>query len=206
MAVQEQRPLTEKRKRGSEDNPKARRRKASDRVGQHDHAKHVTKLEKEIQESQKNYNHLVTLLCLAQKEASREESRYLAIVSLCRVFCRFYVEGRTSKTQDSSKNEITIINWIKDRFSEFKEILSKLMRTADLGKQIFALAIFMRLVREELSATKSAIEQTWQTGSFSYMLRRLLEAPDGETLSQTFVEKYASPYDDVRHWTFSLIP
>lgn len=166
---------------------------------------HVRRLEEAIQESQKNFNEIATLLSLADEELDAVESDFAAIVALCRVFCRLVAEGWTRKVKSASKNECYITDWLNERRMEYRDILKVLLSKNDQGCQHLAIALGMRLVQEELNGTTSNSESVWRNGCFPDMVRSVLQAPEGDAISRTFVEKYAQPFDDVRHWTFIIM-
>ena len=168
-------------------------------------AHRIATLEKEIRDSQKSYNHIAELISIAATEIFQNESSCPAIVSLCRVFCRLFVDRRMTKAKEASRNESIILNWLKDRYEDYRETLVALLHCIDAGKQVLAVALSMRLVQEELAEAETAVDQVWQTGTFSHVLRHLLEVPDGDTVLRNYVEKYTQQFDDVRHWTFTTI-
>lgn len=79
--------------------------------------------------------------CLLLQRKQCFEDQELAItsaVSLCRTFCRLMAKGRMvkRKTNTMSKPEVTIIQWLKERYKDYVKELGKLIGNEESSVQV----------------------------------------------------------------------
>lgn len=167
----------------------------------------ILEIERQILESRRNYNKIVTLLshCWNQDPQKEDEENTLAVVALCRIFCRLMALGSLSKDQDTSGNEATVVQWLNDRFNDYKDILLETLSQGDVTKQSTALTLLMRLFKEEATRLKKSDEAVWQTGTFAKALKFVMDGESSADVRNEFVQQYVEEYDDVRFYTFSRL-
>ena len=165
-------------------------------------AAQIAELEAGIGESQKNLNNIATLLSLAKKDVKLGHAQSAASIALCRVFCRLQVDGRLTRSSASSEKELTIIEWLRARYTEYQHLLLDRLQSGDLAASLPALSLCMQLVREDVSNAK---ESSWKIGLFPKIVAAVLADAEGSELCQEFAKTYVQPYDDVRHYAFIAI-
>lgn len=169
-----------------------------------DEQSRILLLESQITESRRHYNNIVELVNLAKNDGA-EESAILAIVALCRVFCRLLAAGNMKKSRGLPDSEVMIIQWLKERYNEYTEILFGLLRSDEPVQQSTALTLAMRLVKEEASAQKGSGDDAWRQGLFPQLVHSLLASADAESARDEFVEKFIEEHDDVRFYALHAI-
>jgi U3 small nucleolar RNA-associated protein 19 len=150
----------------------------------------VERLEAEIQQSRQNYNNIAKLVAMAKQQDTN------AMVALCRVFCRLIAGGNLRKSKDTPQNEVVIVQWLKERYSEYTNLLLE-----TLDSSILKLA--MRLVKEE---SREDGDSAWKFGFFGRLVQTLFLGEHAEPILQDFMREWAFVYDDVRFYTFQKIP
>lgn len=199
--------VRQKRKRedGISNLPRAKKRIIKRHSGDDDVQAKILLLEESILESRKNYNNIPRLLEYAQDVGGDSQKDVVAAVALCRIFCRLMAAGSLSKTRDLLENEATIVGWLKERYQDYKNGLFRLLEYEDVARQSTALALIMRLVKEEKAQLKSSDEAIWRTGVFPNLVQVLLEDAVADGTRMEFVEKYVENFDDVRYYTFGIL-
>jgi len=148
------------------------------------------------------YNGIATtLLPAAKKEIEAGLVRSQAVVALCRVFGRLFAEGRLTKSNASTEGELMVINWLRGRYEEYRDVVLELLTYGTPEGQILALNLCMLLVKEEVSNTSAGAESAWKTGLFSKTMEAVLSSPSQEICDE-LVERYLQQYDDLRHYAF----
>lgn len=169
-----------------------------------DEQSRILLLESQITESRRHYNNIAELVKLA-KDDDAEESATLAIVALCRVFCRLHAAGSMKKSKGLPDSEVMIIQWLKERYKEYTEVLLQLLTSGEPVLQSTALTLAMRLAKEEIVAQKGSGEDAWRHGLFFQLVHDLLASSDAEDARDEFVEKFIVEYDDVRFYALNAI-
>ncbi|KAI9662146.1 MAG: hypothetical protein M1831_002842 [Alyxoria varia] len=184
----------------------------------------IASLESSIQQSPQNYNNIAKLLTVAESETRKNKHDAPATVSLTRVFTRLLVENKLKKPKatngtqgtggkTSTEKQVVIVDWLRSRYTSFKDIvLRPQLLCGDHEIQIRAVTLTMTLVREEWAAmSNSSLESRSRNATFVTLVHALLDASSSEESStgeghlQYFVEKYAAPFDDVRHCTLEAL-
>ena len=157
-------------------------------------------LEEQIIESRRNYNKIVTLLEHARKRDSQEEMTQstLALIALCRVFCKLIALGHLSSTRQAQETETAIVQWLNERYMDYKEILLKLFSEDDASRQSTALALLMRLVQEDAEHLELSEESIWRKGTFARILKELILSGNAAESRDEFVQNYMNKYYDIR--------
>ncbi|KAF2146733.1 uncharacterized protein K452DRAFT_218400 [Aplosporella prunicola CBS 121167] len=161
-------------------------------------------LESQILESRRHYNNIAALITIV-KEDEAAESQILATVALCRVFSRLRAAGSMNKSKGTPEPEVIIIQWLKERYQEYADVLLRLLQSDDPVKQSTALTLAMRLVKEEVTNQKVQSDQAWKQGLFFKLVAALLTSTEAEGLREEFVENFVEEYDDVRFYGFQAI-
>lgn len=165
----------------------------------------ILRLEGKIFESRKYYNNISILLEHTKSAGAESQKDVVAAVALCRVFCRLMAGGGLVKAQDASNNDATIVQWLKDRYQDYKTALLQMLEKGDAVRQSTSLTLLMRLVKEEKAPSGSSDGTIWRTGGFANMVRILVKDGVTEETRQEFGEKYVGKYDDVRYYTFERL-
>jgi U3 small nucleolar RNA-associated protein 19 len=204
--------IIRKRRNGAEiSDAKKKRRKVVQDSGQDssqelDIEDGILGLEGKILESRSNYNSIRTLLeYMRSSSVSAENNDVLAAVALCRVFCRLMVAGSLAKSQQSSDNEVTIVQWLKERLKEYENNLLRMLCCVEVGRNNTALTLLMRLVKEEALHLNKSEEAIWRDGIFPKIIQRLLEENVAMQIRLEFAGKYLEENADVRHYTFARL-
>ena len=162
-------------------------------------------LEKRILGSRENYNDISKLLELAHGIGAEGQNGSLASVALCRVFCRLMAAGNLVGNGDSSVKDITVVDWLKQRYQNYKQVLLNELVHEDVTKQRMALALLMRLLKEEKVHLSLTVETVWRTGVFTDLFKVLVEDGVADETRTEFVEKYVERFDDVRYYSFECL-
>ena len=184
-----------------------KKRKREDVQGSVDAQSAFLLLEEQILESRRNYNKIVTLLEHATKRDSHEEitQSTLASIALCRVFCKLIALGHLSSTRQAHKTETAIVQWLNERYMDYKEILLKFFSEDDANRQSTALALLMRLVKEDAEHLELSEESIWRKGTFARILKELIVSGNAAESRDEFVQSYTNKYDDIRFHTFGRL-
>ncbi|KAF3067474.1 hypothetical protein GL218_08652 [Daldinia childiae] len=195
-----------KRKR-SEDPKKANKRAKpkdsdeSDERDEHDPQAEILQLENEILESKKNYNNITTLLGLAQKD-NDDDSTQLAVVSLCRVFLRLFASGNIARRNGQSEKDIVVVQWLKKRLGDFKQIILSELGQEDTAST--ALTLAMRILQAEGKYTNDKDEYSFPKGFLKEVVEALILS-ESEDIREEFCEKFLGEYADIRFYTFKAL-
>ncbi|KAK8203859.1 CBF/Mak21 family-domain-containing protein [Phyllosticta capitalensis] len=167
----------------------------------------ILELEAQVTESRRHYNNIVELISAAKDiDAKREKedpTPNLAMVALCRVFCRLLATGSMKKSKGLPESEVVIVQWLRQRYQEFTDyLLSRL--NCDDALESLSLQLAMRLVKEEVRGQTGQSDDAWRQGLFHRVVREALSGKDGITMGE-FREKFVEEYTDVRFYTLHAI-
>ena len=166
-------------------------------------ANEVLELENQIPESRRHYNNIARLLeYLKKPDAEDEEQSFIAAVALCRVFCRLLAGGKMSKKKGISKDETLIIEWLRERLKEYKDLLIPKLASRKPGWSQIALTLPLQLMKEEAVYMKVANDTAWRNGTFALLLRKLADGTATEATRGLFITNYLVEFDDIRYYTF----
>lgn len=184
-----------------------KKRKRADIEEIPDSASAILLLEQQILESRKNYNRIITLLDFAKDQNSQHDdtSSVLALVALCRVFCKLIVLGNLSKSRQTPENETAIVQWLNERYADVKDALLTILSGDDISRQITALTLLMRLVKADAESSKSSEESTWRNGTFTKVVERLIQSETTADVREEFTQSYVEEFSDVRYYTFARL-
>jgi U3 small nucleolar RNA-associated protein 19 len=192
-------PLKRKRSKTGE-KPKKRARSESGSDDEHQQA-NILLLENEILESKKNYNNITVLLELSQNTQDAE-SALVATVSLCRVFLRLLASGNLTRNAGQSEKEVVVVQWLKSRLSDYKEVVLTALVQEDTAST--ALTLAMRILKAEGQHLSSKEDYTFPKVYLKEIVSVLVH--DGsEDLRQEFCEKFVGEFCDVRFYTFKAL-
>ena len=162
-------------------------------------------LEEKILRSRTNYNSIHTLLkCLQQEDELKSETT-TAAVALCRIFCKLMARGSLSKVQESSSNELMIMQWLRERLRDYEQGLLRMLKSQYIGTQSIALTLLIRLLKDEASYLNQSAAIIWQEGIFWQLIQTLIKEEVVDEIRTEFVEKYVVKYEDVRYYTFACL-
>ncbi len=164
----------------------------------------VSHLEEEILASRKNYNNISTLLGYVNTGGDGQED-HVAAVALCRVFCILMAAGSLVRGRDLSESEATIVQWLKERYNEYKSVLLQLLEKVAVVRQRTALTLLMQLVKMEKIYLSSSGDAIWRHGVFAKLVQALLAGTAADETREKFMEDYVAKYHDVRYYTFEQL-
>ncbi|KJZ73620.1 hypothetical protein HIM_06953 [Hirsutella minnesotensis 3608] len=190
-----------KRKRASAGSKPAKRRRSSDndQNGAEDPNAKILLMEQGILESTKNYNDISVLLSTAEDEG---EESMLATVALCRVFIRLLAQGSLVFKKSQSEKDGVVVGWLRDRLSQLKKLLLRLVVDEDLA--VTALTLCMRVLKAEGEHLSDKEDYSFPTAFLGDIVNALLLS-SSEDVRQAYVEEFAEQYDDVRFYTFKSV-
>lgn len=176
---------------------------ASPPLATHD-ANEVLELENQILESRRHYNNIVRLLeYLKKPDAEDDDQSFIAAVALCRVFCRLLAGGMMSKNQGISDDETLIIDWLRERLKEYKNLLIPKLASQKPEWSQLALTLPLQMMKEEAVCLKVPNDTAWRNGTFALLLRKLADGSTPEATRGLFVKNYLVEFDDIRYYTFT---
>ncbi len=194
-----------KRKRDAESSVKPSKGPVDEQDPDQDAISNILLLENSILESRKNYNSIVKLLDHAREHNGSSGKDTAAVVALYRVFCRLMALGNLTKNAQASKEEHTIVQWLRERLEEYEEALIGQLRWEDVTKQVAALGLLMRLIKEKARHLNGFESVGSKSRLFQRLVQELLANRNGSTTIDEFVDKYVSKHADIRHHTFVSI-
>lgn len=167
-------------------------------------ANEVLKLENQILESRRHYNNIVRLLeYLKKPDAEDDDQSFIAAVALCRVFCRLLAGGKMSKLQGISNDETLIIDWLRERLKEYKNILIPKLASQKPEWSQLALTLPLQIMKEEVAYLRAPNDTAWRNGTFAILLQKLADGTTPEATRGLFVKNYLVQFDDIRYYTFT---
>ena len=164
-------------------------------------------LEARILESRRYYNNIVTLLgrCRNVESDGTVEESALAMVALCRTFCRLLALGNMSKVHQLAVNEVTIVQWLNTRYSEYKDILMDSLAHGNTESQGRALMLLMRLIKDEARHLKLSEDLIWRTGTFAKLVKSMVDSSSSEGVHHDFIHNFVNKYEDIRFHTLARL-
>ncbi|EJT81998.1 nucleolar complex protein 4 [Gaeumannomyces tritici R3-111a-1] len=194
-----------KRPQAAAERPPKRARSENRDESDDDQQAQILLLENGIVESKKNYNNIAALLTYAQKDDDEDGTDLVASVSLCRVFIRLLAQGALRRKKGGSEKDAVVVTWLKDRLSEYKAVLQRLMLQEDASST--ALTLAMRLLKAEAAATSSESEEYSFPRQFMTQIvaAAVSKGAGAGELRAELAENFVNVYDDVRFYTFKGI-
>lgn len=190
-----------KRKRVSSSTKPLKRRK-SDSSDEEDAQAHILLLESEIFESKKNYNNISTLINTLTETDRKDDNSLVAAISLCRIFTRFAISGDLTKKAKASDKEAVVIQWLRDRYAEYKKGLLLLLKQESRAST--ALALCMRILKTD-GETSRQDQYEFPSEFLQDIIRTLLSSETSSDVRKEFSEKFVEEYDDLRFYTFEAL-
>ncbi|PHH88008.1 hypothetical protein CDD83_8131 [Cordyceps sp. RAO-2017] len=189
-----------KRKRASAEQKPVKRRRSSgsDEAEAEPNAK-ILLMEQGILESKKNYNDIGVLLSTAKDQG---EEAMLATVALCRIFLRLLAQGSLTPKRSQSEKDGVVVGWLRDRLSQYKELLLLLLEDENLA--VTALTLCMRILKAEGEHLYDNGEYSFPTAFIQDIVRTIFLS-DSEDVRRAYVEEFAEQFDDVRYFTFKSV-
>jgi len=165
-------------------------------------AEEILAIENEVIDSRKHYNSIANLLSIARTYKEQPKNANLAVIALCRVFCRLRARGDLEKGKHYSEAETVMVKWLEERQNDFLSVLAVQLRGKNKNAQVTALRLWMQLVKEEVGSKESA----WTKGSFAKLIPILLLEYDAtEVARDNFIQEYLHKFRDVQFYTLELI-
>ena len=164
----------------------------------------VLLLENKIIESRKNYNSISTLLEY-MRSASDQQKKDAAGIALCRVFCHLMATGSLDKSRDISGNEVIVVQWLKERYQEYKTLLLQLLGRANIARQSTALTLSLQLVKAEKARLNTSDDAVLRTGLFASLIRVLISETTTDETRKNFVRDYVDEFEDIRYYAFERL-
>ena len=162
-------------------------------------------LENQIFASREHYNNIATLLNYLDDHNAEDQRDIAAAVALCRIFSRLLAFGTLTASRDMAENEVIIRTWLQERLSDCTTAMLVLLRCPDVGKQVTAVTLLMRLMKAQAEYLNPQEDADWLRGIFKAALHSLVDNSHADERRAEFVEKYLDKYDDIRYYTFSIL-
>jgi U3 small nucleolar RNA-associated protein 19 len=160
-------------------------------------------LENQIFESKKNYNNISTLIKLVRAEGEESDVSIVASIALCRIFTRLLATGELAKPQAGTEKDSVVSLWLRERYSEYKTALVRLLGQKDSGSTVLTLC--MRMLKSEGSHLKNGQDYSFPVLFLNEILKKLVAPNTTESVRDEFSQKYLEEYDDIRFYTFGAI-
>lgn len=158
-------------------------------------------LENEVFESKKHYNNIAKLIKILKNTES--EDSIVAAISLCRIFTRLMASGDLVRNKSTSEKEAVVIQWLRERYSEYKLALLVLLQQDGAGSTVLTLA--MRTLKSEGTNLLNGQDYCFPAVFLADILRALLRANMDPAVRQEFSEKYVEENDDIRYYTYDAL-
>lgn len=155
--------------------------------------KQVKRLEALISESNKQLNHLRSLLEFIGNSNDHEVTIKAAIAS-CRVFCRLITRRTFSLERNDQKNSI-LDGWLEERYEEYISLLLGLLGSENNAIQQVAVSLLMRLAKTEMQQCQARALST--RGSLTRLIQFLIVEEGADTARSIFIKEYLKLYQDV---------
>ncbi|KAI1841701.1 hypothetical protein JX266_012069 [Neoarthrinium moseri] len=194
-------PLKRKRSKDAEQPKKRARSESNASSDDHDPQADILLLENEILESKKHYNNITKLLEIAQ-DTEHEETALVATVSLCRVFLRLLAAGSLARTPGQSEKDIVVVQWLKGKLSEYKQLTLAALAKEDTAST--ALTLAMRVLKAEGQHLSSKEEYSFPKAFLTEIVGTLVRRAS-EDVRQEFCEKFMAEFGDVRFYAFKAL-
>lgn len=165
----------------------------------------ILKLESRIQESRHHYNEIVKLLEYVQVKYVETDESIFAAVALCRVFCRLMAGRTMTKSRETSEKEAIVIQWLQERYQDYKNKLLALLKSNDAVRSTSALTLLMQLVKDEALHLFVSDGAAWRRGTFPSILLALVDESVNTDTRTVFIDKYLKKFDDIRYYTLAQI-
>ena len=178
---------------------KEKKRKQLEEAGQPNIQSEILLLESRIIESRLHYNKINQLIEYLSVRKNEDERDIVAAIGLCRVFCKLMAQGNMTASQEAPDNEVTIVQWLLQRYGEYQKALVNLFHD-DAQRQSTALTLSMRLLKEEAVQMEPPEQSLWLNGSFTRLLGALTDIPEAREARTEFCEKYLNRYHDIRYY------
>lgn len=195
-----------KRKRVSEHKRPSKRSSPESESGSNgSEVEQILQLETEIfeSESKKNYNNIARLIRILKDDTEEPEKLVVVAIALCRVFTRLMVQGDLVKTKQSTEKDVVVIRWLKERYSEYKAFILRLL--GEEGVNIVALNLCMRLLKQEGQYLQNGQDYNFPVTFLTQIVQVLLDPESDGTARKEFGETYAEDNDDIRFYTFEAL-
>ena len=163
-------------------------------------------LENQILESREHYNSIVTLLDYSKIHDAGDQREIASAVALCRILCRLIAAGSLDASRNLADNEVTIVHWLQKRLVDYETSMLCMLVCQDISKQVTAMTLLMRLTKAQAENLRLQEDAVWLHGIFKKILRSLVDNSPSDEKRAEFVEKYLVKYDDIRYYTFTLLP
>ena len=111
--------------------------------------------------------------------------------------------GHLTYKRSLSEKEAVVVQWLKDRLSEYKKILVSLLSQEEVAST--ALTLAMKVLKSEGEQLNNSKDFYVFPKEFLEDIIRALFETRNYAVGKEFVEKYVDEYDDVRFFTHQAI-
>lgn len=164
----------------------------------------IALLEQQIQDSQRHFNNIATLLKLGGRERESGRAKLPAHTSLCRVFRRLQADGRlAAPSSNASEKDLALVQWLQARYRDYKDLLLGTLVQRPEAAQELVMTLIMQMVQGE--CVTSAASALGPQSFYSRAMHTLLRHGTLRIASSEFVAKYVDTHDDLRQHAFTAI-
>lgn len=190
-----------KRKRSSDHQQKPKKRARSESSDEQDTGgDEILDLQTSILESKKNYNNISRLIEILT--GSDTDLAALASVALTKVFMNLLAAGSLTKKKGVPEKEAVVVQWLRDRYLEYKDALVDFITQEELA--LPALAIAMKILKSEGQYLDDSEEHSFPYVFLQQIIQALLNSESDDARGD-FVEKYLTEFDDIRFYSLKAI-
>lgn len=165
----------------------------------------IQTLENHILKSRRHYNDISILLGYVRDQQRKSNKDILAAVALGRIFTQLLASNNMSAPVGAPESEIMVVQWLTQRYEDYKLELLKLITSPYIDKSLTALTLIMQLIKEDALQRKPTEDISWRKGPFPQLLILLVSAANIEDVKMKYIDEYLKIYDDVRYFSFSLL-
>ncbi|KAM3484787.1 hypothetical protein MY8738_001906 [Beauveria namnaoensis] len=191
-----------KRKRSAPAEKITKRQRAASSEDEEDPNAEILLLEQGILESKKNYNNIAVLLRKAADFTPGNPEAMLSTVALCRIFMRLLAQGSLVSKKSLSEKEQVVVGWLRDQFSQFKNVLLDLLGEDDVA--LTALTLCMRTLKAEGEFLRDESVYAFPRDFLGKVVKNII-ASENDELRRMYIEEFAEQYDDIRYYTFASV-
>lgn len=190
-----------KRKRSvKEEKPVKRARSESSDDEEEDPQGRMLLLVAGIFESKKNYNN-ISILTKELTEGGQDA--LIAAHFLGKVFARLGASGELDKKKGASEKDLIVVQWLRERFSEYKSGLLSMLPIEGAGSDALKLAMEALIV--ESKHVHGGNEYSFPIVFLTKIVEALLDEHVEGVLRKEYSETWVEEYDDIRYYTFDAV-
>lgn len=174
----------------------------SDGDSENDPRAEILLLQNRIIESRKHYNDISKLIEIVKAFEDDADSAALASVALTKVFMTMLSGGSLVKRKGLPEKDTVVVQWLRDRYFEFKTVLLGLVKDEELG--LPALTLALKVLKSEGQHLQDSDEHSFPQVFLQQIMQALLDSGSDDARSE-FVDNFLTEFDDIRFYALKAI-